>query len=196
MIDRKFKNMKIAIISDIHDNVWNLGPALETISDSEVLICCGDLCSPFIVDLMAGGFPNQIHIVFGNNDGDQYRITNNAAGYDGRVLIHGEFAELELGGKRFAVNHYPKIARSFAESGDYDVVCYGHNHVYRVEDVDNTLLINPGAIMGYDGVKKEEIPSTFIIYDAEGSECKGYEVKFRDDISTKSRIVVDYDGRR
>ena len=188
--------MKIGIISDIHDNVWNLRAALEMVMDSEVLICCGDLCSPFIVDLMAGGFPNRIHIVFGNNDGDQYRITNNAARYHGRVLIHGEFAELKVGGKRFAVNHYPKIARSFAESGDYDVVCYGHNHVYRVEDVDNTLLINPGAIMGYDGVKNEEIPSTFIIYDAGSSECKGYEVKFRDDISPKPWIVVDFEGRR
>ncbi len=188
--------MKIAIMSDIHDNVWNLGPALETIGDSGALICSGDLCSPFIVDLMADGFPNQIHIVFGNNDGDQYRITNNAIKYDGRVIVHGEFAELNLAGKRFAVNHYPNIARSIAESGDYDVVCCGHNHVYGVEHVDNTLLINPGAIMGYDGVNKEEIPSTFIIYDTESSECKGYEVKFRDDISTKLRIVVDYDGRR
>jgi putative phosphoesterase len=188
--------MKIAIISDIHDNVWNLGPALEAINDSEALICCGDLCSPFIVDLMAGLFPNEIHIVFGNNDGDQYRITNNAARYEGRVLIRGEFAELELGGKRFAVNHFPNIARSIAESGDYDVVCYGHNHIYRIENFNSTLFINPGAIMGYDGVNKKEIPSTFVVYHTESNESKAYEVKFRDDISTKSRIVVDYDGTR
>lgn len=188
--------MKIAIVSDIHDNVWNLGPALEAIEDSEALICCGDLCSPFIVDLMADGFPNQIHIVFGNNDGDQYRIANNAIKYDGRVLIHGEFAELKLDGKRFAVNHYPNIARSIAESGDYDVVCYGHNHIYRVEHLNNTLLINPGAIMGYDGVNKKEVSSTFVVYDTKSNECGGYEVKFRDDISTSLRIVVDYDRRR
>jgi putative phosphoesterase len=188
--------MKIAIISDIHDNIWNLGPALERIKDSEALICCGDLCSPFIVDLMAGGFPNEIHIVFGNNDGDQYRITNNAARYDGRVLIHGEFAELELGGKQFAVNHYPNIARSIAESEDFDVVCYGHDHIYRVEECGSTLMINPGAIMGYDGVNKKDIPSTLVVYDTKSSDCRGYEVKFRDDISTDLRIVLDYDRRR
>lgn len=188
--------MKIAILSDIHDNIWNLNAALGKVNDSEVLICCGDLCSPFIVDLIAEGFPNPIHIVFGNNDGDQYRVTNNASRYDGRVLIHGEFAELKLGGRHFAVNHYPNIARCIAQSEDYDVVCYGHNHIYAVERVNSTLLINPGAIMGYDGVNKDEIPSTFIIYDSEISECKGYEVKFRDDISTNSRIVVDYHGWR
>ncbi|MGB7292209.1 MAG: metallophosphoesterase family protein [Thermodesulfobacteriota bacterium] len=187
--------MRIAIISDIHDNVWNLGPALETIKDSDVLICCGDMCSPFIVDLMAVGFSKEIHIVFGNNDGDQYRIANNAAKYDGRVLIHGEFAELKLGGKSLAVNHYPNIARSIAESGAYDVVCYGHNHIDSVVRVNNTLLINPGAIMGYDGVNKKDIPSTFVVYDTESGECKGYEVKFRDNTSTNLRTVIDYERR-
>jgi uncharacterized protein len=187
--------MKIAIISDIHDNVWNLGPALETIKDSEALVCCGDLCSPFIVDLMAGGFPNEIHIVFGNNDGDQYRIANNAVKYDGRVLIHREFAELNFDGKRFAVNHYPNIVRSIAGSGDYDVVCYGHNHVFKVEKVNETLLINPGAIMGYDGVNKKDIPSTFVLYDTESNECKGYEVKLKDEAIIMAKIVVEFKGK-
>lgn len=186
--------MRIAIISDIHDNVWNLGPALEMLNGADALICCGDLCSPFIVNLMADGFSDHIHIVFGNNDGDQYRITNNAIKYDGRVIVHGEFAELTLAGRRFAVNHYPNIARLIAESGDFDVVCYGHNHIYKVEECGNTLMINPGAIMGYDGVNRKEIPSTFVLYDTESSECEGYEVKSRDNISTKSRMVTDYDS--
>lgn len=183
--------MRVAIISDIHDNVWNLVPALGTITDAESLICCGDLCSPFIVDLMADGFPNQVHIVFGNNDGDQYRITNNAARYDGRVMIHGEFVELMLGGKRVAVNHYPNIASSLAESGNYDVVCYGHNHTYRIDHIDDTLLINPGAIMGYDGVNKKDIPSTFVVYDTESGVCKSYEVRFRDGARAGAKIVVE-----
>ncbi|HEX9666791.1 MAG TPA: YfcE family phosphodiesterase [Thermodesulfobacteriota bacterium] len=185
--------MKIAIISDIHDNVWNLGAAVEKIQGADALICCGDLCSPFIVDLMADGFPKQIHIVFGNNDGDQYRITNNAIKYGGRVIIHGEFAELKLGGKRLAVNHYPNIARSIAESGDYDVVCFGHNHIYRVQHVNKTLLINPGAIMGYDGVNKKDIPSTFVVYDTVSDEFKGYEVRSKDDAKAISKIVVEID---
>ena len=141
---------------------------------------------------MADGFRNHIHIVFGNNDGDQYRITNNAIKYDGRVTVHGEFAELNFDGKRFAVNHYPNIARSIAESGYYDVVCYGHNHIYRIENVEKTLLINPGAIMGYDGVNKKNIPSTFVVYDTASGECKGYEIKFRDNRSNDPRIVTDY----
>lgn len=187
--------MRVAIISDIHDNVWNLVPALEMIRDAESLICCGDLCSPFIVDLMAAGFSKEIHIVFGNNDGDQFRITKNANKYDGRVIIHGEFAEINLDGKRFAVNHYPDIARSIAESGVHNVVCYGHNHNYKVEDVDKTLLINPGAVMGYDGVNKRDIPSTFVIYDTESGRCNGYEVRPKDDVLARAKTVVEFERK-
>jgi len=186
--------MRITIISDIHDNIWSLEAALEMVKDSEVLICCRDLCSPFIVDLMADGFPKELHMVFGNNDGDQYRITNNANKYNGRVKIHGEFAELRLGGKRIGVNHYPQIARAIAESSEYDVVCYGHDHIFKIEKVKNTLLINPGAIMGYDGVHKKDIPSTFVIYDIGTGKWKGYEVKGRDNSSAKKRIVVELSG--
>lgn len=41
--------MRIAVLSDIHDNVWNLAAALDAGAETDALICCGDLCSPFIV---------------------------------------------------------------------------------------------------------------------------------------------------
>lgn len=183
--------MKIAVISDIHDNVWNLAAVLEKVQDTEALICCGDLCSPFIVDLMADGFRDRtIHIVFGNNDGDLYRITSNAGKYKGRVKLHGEFADLTLGGKRFAVNHYPDIARALARSGEYGVVCYGHNHSYKVERLGNTLMINPGTIMGYDGMNKRDVPSTFVIYETDEDKWIGYEVRIPDVTPANARIVV------
>lgn len=177
--------MRIAILSDIHDHIWNLSAALENIQDSEALICCGDLCSPFIVDLMADGFlDHPIHIVFGNNDGDLFRITNNANNYKGWVKGYGEFAEFKLGDKHFAVNHYDNIAEAIAKSKKYDVVCYGHNHIYKVEQLSDTLMINPGAIMGYDGVNKKDIPSTFVLYDTEYRKWTGYEVKIPSNLTS------------
>src|SRR5579883_2882184 len=92
-----FLTMKIAILSDIHDNVWKLEAALKQMQEAELLICCGDLCSPFIVGLLADGFPQRpLHIVFGNNDADLFRITQNANRYPNRVALHGAFAELTL----------------------------------------------------------------------------------------------------
>ncbi len=169
--------MKIAILSDIHDNIWNLVAALAAIQEAEALICCGDLCSPFIIGLLAEGFPNKpIHIVFGNNDADLFRITNNAKKYP-HIHLHGEFFQIELGGQCFAVNHFDNMAQPIAASGQYDVVCYGHNHVFKIELLGRMLTINPGAIMGYDPGKKSDIPATFVIYDTETSTAQGYQVE-------------------
>ena len=40
--------MQIAILSDIHDNLPALRRALEKCQGADALICCGDLCSPFV----------------------------------------------------------------------------------------------------------------------------------------------------
>jgi len=161
--------MRVAILSDIHDNIWKLDAALKQLQDADVLICCGDLCAPFIVAQLAEGFSGPIHIVFGNNDGDPFRISQVAGRYD-HVTLHGEFAELTLDGKRFAVVHFPEMGRPIAASGLYDVVCYGHNHEYEVAREGKTLKINPGEIMGRFG------HSTFVIYDTQTGEATRYEV--------------------
>jgi len=114
-------------------------------------------------------------IVFGNNDGDLFRITRNASKY-AHVSIHGAFFQGELGGQRVAVNHYDDIATAIAESGAYAFVCYGHNHAYKVNRMGNTLAVNPGAIMGYDPINKKDVPSTFVIYDSETDEASGFQV--------------------
>jgi hypothetical protein len=124
------------------------------------------------------GFPGPIHIVFGNNDGDLFRIANNACQYS-HIRLHGELFRGEFDGKRVAANHYDSIGRALAASSEFDVVCYGHNHVYEVARIGRTLAINPGAIMGAtfgpDGVRADA-PSTFVIYDTALDEVKRLEV--------------------
>ena len=163
--------MKIAIISDIHDNLQNLDKAFKLMQDADFLICCGDLCSPFVVDALGKNFRKETHIVFGNNDGDPFRITTKTAGYK-NIHLHGEFCELELNGKRFAVNHYDNIGRALAKSDAYDVVCFGHNHQFEISKKGNTLVINPGEIMG--GLSGQ---STFVIYDTIEHEATHYIVE-------------------
>ena len=175
--------MKIAILSDIHDNIWNLKAALKFIQEQQVetLIFCGDLCSPFILDLLADADIHglkAIHIVFGNNDGDLFRITNKANKLN-NIYLHGEFFDskgMDFYGKRIAVNHYPDIAQSLADSKKYDLVCYGHNHVHSIKKLENTLLINPGTIMGYDPLTRETIPATFVIYTPGLNELTSYQI--------------------
>ena len=170
--------MRIAILSDIHDNVWKLAAALAHLGGTDAMICCGDLCSPFIVHQLGRGFTKPIHVVFGNNDGDLFRITANARQYE-HIRIHGEFFRGEFAGQRFAANHYENIARAIAASGEFDVVCYGHNHVYDIARVGSTLAINPGSIMGAtfapDGVRTDTV-SSFVIYDTAAGEAAGFAI--------------------
>ena len=158
--------MRIAILSDIHDNVWNLNKALSSpkLQSCSEMIFCGDLCAPFVVKLLGQGFTNPIHIVLGNNDGDLASIIANATQFE-HITIHGEYLTADIGGIAVAANHYPDNAREIASGGSFQLVCYGHNHTLHQERIGETLLVNPGAIMGYHGGKLEDIPPTYIIID-------------------------------
>ena len=153
--------MKIAIMSDSHDNIWQLAQAMPTLAAADAVIHCGDLVAPFmILRLIQGIRDTPVHIVWGNNDGDKGLITEVASKAE-NIKLHGDFADLKLGGLKIGVNHYPKVARSLAESGSYDVVCYGHDHIAHEEWVGETLLLNPGELMGLQG------RSTVAVLDSE-----------------------------
>ncbi len=152
--------MRIAIMSDSHDNLWRLEEAMPLLRETDVVLHCGDLIAPFMmIRLIKGAGGNPVHVVWGNNDGDKRLLSQVAASAE-NVHLHGEFAEIELGGLRVAMNHYPRIARALAESGRYDLVCYGHDHTAHQEWVGETLLLNPGELMGMKG------KSTFAILES------------------------------
>lgn len=153
--------MKIAVLSDIHDNIWNLEKVLRRVKKErcQAIIFCGDFVSPFVPpQLVESGLP--IWGVFGNNEGDLYSIAD--IEYKNLRQLHlynrGLF-EFELGRRKFAVHHYELIARNAALSGRYDAVFYGHTHKTKIEKIEKTLLANPGEVMGKDG------RCTFGIYD-------------------------------
>jgi hypothetical protein len=164
--------MLIAVLSDIHDNIWNLADALEQVraTGAGALIFCGDFCAPFTLSQLGQNFDGPVHCVFGNNDGDPRLLVRNAQAA-GNVTLHGQYAELDLGGRRIAVNHYPEIARRLAESGRFDLVCYGHNHEAQVERVGDTVLANPGEVMGRFG------KPTFGLYDGDTGRFELQEVR-------------------
>jgi hypothetical protein len=168
--------MRIAIISDIHDCLPKLDLALPAVADCDELICCGDLCSPFIVDELANGFSRPVHIVFGNNDADLYRITSKTRQFP-NINLYGELCTLERDGRRIAVQHFDYIARPLAKSGQFDVVCFGHNHEFEITRYGSTLALNPGSILGarFSSGRREDVASTFLVLDAASMAATGYE---------------------
>ncbi len=114
--------------------------------------------------------PRPIHVVFGNNDGDRWRIGANSAKFP-HLQLYGEYVDLEFGGKRFSVNHFDAIGRAIAKGGVYDVVCFGHNHQYEIAQQGKSLIINPGEIFG--GLTGH---STFVLYDTSTGTPERVEV--------------------
>jgi putative phosphoesterase len=162
--------MKIAVISDSHDNIGKLEAALPHLRSADAVIHCGDLCAPFVVRKLGEGLGDvPLHVVWGNNDGDPFLIGKVAAGFPS-IHLHGILAELELDGLKLAVNHYPRIARGLALSRQYGLVCYGHDHTANEERVDDCLLLNPGELMGMHG------RSTLVIVDTRDRRLDWIEV--------------------
>jgi len=162
--------MKIAIISDTHDRKEELRKLIKKFNGEikpAVMIHCGDFCAPFMIKEMAN-FNGEVHCVFGNID-DKYTSTQFAI--DTGVNLHGTYAELEKGGKKIGIVHFPALAEAMALSGKYDIVFYGHDHKATIEKRGKTLLINPGELAGL-----KEKPS-YAIYDTDKNEIKLEELK-------------------
>ena len=141
--------MKIAVFSDSHDHIWNMRKAVKQASalGVEVILHCGDLISPFMLEEL-DPFPGEIHLVYGNNAGDQTLLTRHCAQRKGHVLHHGRLGRLETNGASIAWLHDPATAYLVARSGEFDLVCYGHTHRWRLEEAGGTVLLNPGEILG------------------------------------------------
>jgi len=157
--------MKFAVMSDIHDNIWALDEALKRVAGCDALFVLGDMCSPFVVIALGQGFAGPVHVVWGNNDGDRLLIVRQAANA-GNITLHGQFAELNLGGRSIALTHYPHLGKALAAGQQYDLVCNGHNHQREITWRGRTLLVNPGEVMGRFGVH------SVAIYDAERNEAE------------------------
>ncbi len=101
----------------------------------------------------------------GNNDGDVAAMIRNSRKYS-NINIHGKYIKSLLGGSELAMDHYLEKGRAIIDNGKFDIVCYGHNHtVVNDEMVDDTLLINTGAIMDYHGGELRDIPATYLVLD-------------------------------
>ncbi|MFH7319839.1 metallophosphoesterase [Desulfurivibrio sp. D14AmB] len=163
--------MRVAIMSDTHDQIANLRAAVTYCNAYQVgmIIHCGDLVSPFMLDELAR-FGGAVHLVYGNNPGDKHLIAQFCGTRFPSLTHHGDFGAVEAAGLKFAFTHYPQLARGLAAPGNFDVVCCGHNHRYQVERIGPTLLINPGELLG-----KDDQPG-FAILDAGSMQVERVEI--------------------
>jgi len=140
--------MKIAVLSDLHDNYNNWRLINEQLKEKGVktLLFCGDLAAPSMLKKMIDEFNGHIHIIYGNVADRE--LEKKLAEESDKVTHYGDLAEFELAGKKIAMVHKPDTAKKLAETKKYDLVCFGHNHMKSFEKIDSTYLLNPGTAGG------------------------------------------------
>ena len=144
--------MKIAVMSDSHDNIWKLRKALGIIKSKncEKIIHCGDFVAPFMFkELETTGIP--VHCVFGNNDGDKRLLTQFAMESNGLITLSSIIGELDIEGFKIGFTHEWPVAQGLAAMEKYNLVCFGHSHQYVLKHIGSTIVLNPGEVMGKDG---------------------------------------------
>jgi len=135
---------KLGIISDTHGllNETVLAVQLFRESDVQAVIHCGDIGSSAVV----GAFHDiETHFVLGNMDGDSETIRLAVAETGNH--FHGWFGSIERWGKRIAFLHGHQSEKfdQELESGNWDLLCYGHTHIAALQMHGSTMLLNPGA---------------------------------------------------
>jgi len=151
--------MKIALISDSHNNAFALDAAIQEANEAgaEVLIHTGDLSESIYIENLKR-FDGQVVFVFGNNDRRQDEMRARADGSN--VTVAGDFFSGRIDDLAVFAVHYPHRAEEALASGMYDLIVHGHTHTKRVEDINGCVVINPGEI---EGSRSGE--STFALFD-------------------------------
>lgn len=145
--------MKIAVVSDTHNNWENFKKAIDWIKKENIqlILHCGDISSQEVIDQAKKHFGNEMQFVKGNADWD---------------LDLPEKMELEIENKKISFVHFPQEAKKMAQSGKFDVVFYGHTHRPWDEKVGEAHMINPGELAG------QFYKPTFAVYDTETSNLE------------------------
>lgn len=148
--------MKIAIVSDTHNNWANFKKAIEWIKNEKIqlILHCGDICSQETIDDAKKLFEEAASA---EAPASQVKFVRGNADYD--VPDLPDSLELEFNNRKIAFTHFPNEAKKMAQSGKFDLVFYGHTHRPWDEKVGECHMINPGELAG------QFFKPTFAVYD-------------------------------
>lgn len=146
--------MKVCLVSDSHDNRFLLEAAVKDGKSrgAEAVLHCGDVVAPTTLRILNPiGLP--VHVIHGNNTGDMYSMSRLHHNDDSVVKYYGQDAGIELSARKIFMVHYPHYAEAMATTGDWDIVCCGHDHKASIREIKNiknttTLFLNPGTVGG------------------------------------------------
>lgn len=184
--------MKICIVSDSHDNRFLLAAAVKDAKarGAEAVLHCGDVVAPTTLRILNPiGLP--VHVIHGNNTGDLYSMAKLAHDETSVIHYHGQDAGIELAGRKIFMVHFPHYAHAMGTTGDWDLVCCGHDHRVEISQIDNikggqTLIINPGTVGGVGA------NPTYVIGDLASMEFETHLVPIPDELAYNKPQVTPH----
>ena len=157
--------MKVAIFSDLHDNIPNLNLFLNWVKKNQVssLIFCGDLANVATLKYLAESFTEKIYIVGGNADSFYLSDTKKF-----KNLVYDEDKlEFKLDNQRIIIVHKPTDLRKYlAEDNSFDFAFHGHTHRPWLTKQDGLIIANPGTLKEIFG------KSSFAVLDTENGKLE------------------------
>jgi phosphoesterase, MJ0936 family len=137
--------MKVAIFSDLHDNLPNLNNFLDWVKKNKIerLIFCGDLANVSTLKYLAENFTDKIYIVGGNADSFYLSDTKKFK----NIIYEEDKLEFKLDNQKIIIVHKPTDLKKYlAEDNSFNFAFYGHTHKPWLKQEDGVIVANPGTL--------------------------------------------------
>ncbi|MBC7074123.1 YfcE family phosphodiesterase [Candidatus Parcubacteria bacterium] len=137
--------MKIAIISDTHDNLGNLEKFLNFAKKEkiEILIHCGDVTKGETLKEIEENFEGQIFLALGNGD-----IKDSLFEKSKKTKIFEEVGEIEIEKLKIGFCHKVNLKKAKEKIEKFDFFFFGHLHFPFLKKIKNCFVANPGNLAG------------------------------------------------
>jgi hypothetical protein len=134
--------MKIAIISDTHDNLENLKKFFELAKKKKIkiLIHCGDVCNGETLKEIERSF-KEIYLCLGNAD-----IKESLLKEAKRTKIFEKEGKIEIDGLKIGFCHMFNVKEKNLKG--FDFYFFGHSHWPFLKKEGDCYLANPGNLAG------------------------------------------------
>ena len=140
--------MLIGIVSDTHNNIKNIRQVISLFNEAGVIsvIHTGDITNTKSLEMFSA-LDCDLYGVFGNNDRNEYGLEEAAEKYG--FEIRNPPYEINIKNRTIAIFHEPDLIEDYLIQHQHlDIVLHGHTHRYREENINETLLFNPGESAG------------------------------------------------
>lgn len=165
--------MKIAVLSDVHDHRENLKKFMLDIQSQSVdhIIHLWDYGAPWacVTPLIELWIP--LTGIRWNNDGEAWMLMKLFEWADHANILRTNYGMIELWSKKIFLSHFHDLHPIVALSWEFDIVFYGHNHLRDIHIIGDTIVANPGAILG------DRESASYTIYDTETNEVVHIELE-------------------